>query len=130
MEEVLRAAKRKFRERVSNMMRTKSHFNLGTRVEMANTYLIPIFGYLMRFYIMDEATRTRVTELLGDWCKGKAMGTAKLMAPSADAGLAQPLIDVRYLNLAIMLRGCVGREQGCDNPMHMGTPEESSRAFS
>ena len=71
-------------------------------------------------FIMDEATRTRVTELLGDWCKGKAMGTAKLMAPSTDAGLAQPLIDVRYLNLAIMLSGCVGREQGCDNPMHMG----------
>ena len=80
---------------------------------MANTYLIPIFGYLMRFYIMDEVTRAQVMGLLEEWCKGKAMGTEKLMAPSADAGLAQPLIDMRYLNIAIMLRGVEGVERGC-----------------
>ncbi len=118
--EVFAVAFRKFKDRVSEMMRKKRHFNLGARVEMANTYLIPIFSYLMRFYIMDAHTMKQVKDLLGKWCVGKSMQFEKLMAPSTDGGLSQPLKDVRYVNLAIMLRGCTGREEGYGHNMHMG----------
>ena len=40
--EVFAMAFRKFKDRVSDMMRKKKHFSQGARVEMANTYLIPI----------------------------------------------------------------------------------------
>ena len=118
--EVFAMALRKFKGRVSDMMRKKRHFSQGARVEMANTYLIPIFSYLMRFYIMDDETLKQVRELLEEWCVDKSMSFEKLMAPPADAGLAQPLKDVRYVNLAIMLRGCTGREDSYGHPMHMG----------
>ena len=108
--EVFQEAYRKFKDRCQGMMRMKKHFNIGTRVEMANTYLIPIFSYLMRFYIMDAGTMKDVNKLLGEWCVGKSMGFAKLRAPTSDAGLAQPLKDVRYVNIAIMLRGVEGEE--------------------
>ena len=39
--EVHQAAYRKFKDRCQGM---KKHFNIGARVEMANTYLIPIFS--------------------------------------------------------------------------------------
>ena len=35
----VKMATKKFRRRVSGMMRTNRHFNLGTRVEMANPHL-------------------------------------------------------------------------------------------
>ena len=122
--EVFAGAVKKLSQRVGDMLRKKAHFkNLGVRVEMANTYLIPIFSYLMRFYIMDTATRERVTDLLAAWCKAgsRKFALGKLAAPSADAGLAQPLKDLRYVNLAIILRGSEegGWAEG-GHPMHMG----------
>ena len=119
--EVFQAAYRKFKDRCQGMMRTKKQFNnIGARVEMANTYLIPIFSYLMRFYIMDADTMHNVNEMLGEWCIGKSMGYAKLRAPTSDAGLAQPLKDVRYVNIAIMLRGLEREEPSGGLTMHMG----------
>ena len=65
--EVFQEAYRKFKDRCQGMMRMKKQFNIGTRVEMANTYLIPIFSYLMRFYIMDAGTMKNVNKMLGEW---------------------------------------------------------------
>ena len=120
VKEIFTVAFRKFKDRVNDLKRKKKHFNQGARVEMANTYLIPIFSYLMRFYIMDDHTMKQVRQLLEAWCIDKEMQFEKLMAPPTDAGLTQPLKDVRYVNLAIMLRGCTGREESCGHTMHMG----------
>jgi ribonuclease HI len=61
-----------------------------------------------------------VNKMLGEWCLGKSMGHAKLRAPTSDAGLAQPLKDVRYVNIAIMLRGVDGEEPCGGLATHMG----------
>ena len=68
VKEIFTVAFRKFKDRVNELKRKKKHFNQGARVEMANTYLIPIFSYLMRFYIMDAHTMKQVRQLLEAWC--------------------------------------------------------------
>ena len=69
---------------------------------------------------MDAVTMHNVNEMLGEWCIGKSMGYAKLRAPTSDAGLAQPLKDVRCVNIAIMLRGLEREEPSGGLTMHMG----------
>ena len=104
----------KLRRRVADL-KTKwrhIHLNLGNRVRMANTYLVPIFSYLMRFYLMDETSLEEATKLLEEWCIRKPTTLFRLVAPTADAGLDQPLKDLRFLNVAIMLRGTTSHFPG------------------
>ena len=114
--EVFAGALSKLRRRVNDLLRMKKRFNLGTRVEMANTYLVPIFSYLMRFYIMDDGTREAAEKLLQSWCIGRQTNMKRLAAPTHDAGLAHPLKDLRYINVAIMLRG--GNTEGLRQAGH------------
>ena len=49
---------------------------------MANTYLISICSYLMRFYLMDEVTLKDAMDLLKEYCVGKRTTLSKLMLPT------------------------------------------------
>jgi len=105
VDDVFERAWLKFSERTSTLMPTKHHHNLAASVDIANMYLLPIFGYLCRFYLMSEKMLKQVNQLLLKWCVNtNATNHLRLTAPTQDAGLHHPLKNTHLLNVAIMLR--------------------------
>jgi ribonuclease HI len=103
--EVYSRAMKKFEARVYSYMPNKLLFNMPTRVIMANTYLIPIFSYIFRFYLMNKSTENQVRRLLTLFLiHSDSTNIARLCAPTCKAGLKQPLKEIRLLNVATVLR--------------------------
>ena len=48
---VMEAALNKFHARLGSYMPARNRFSLANRVKIANTYLIPVFSYLFRFFL-------------------------------------------------------------------------------
>ena len=95
----------KFSKRTSSYMPLKSYFNTQTRVIIANSFLSPIFSYLFRFYLMGEDFQKDVEKVLTRWLvPASRFRYDHLTACTTDAGLTQPLQDIRLVNIAALLR--------------------------
>ena len=102
---VFDAAVEKFEGRVSSFMPMQRYHNMPGRVRLANTYLLPLFSYLFRFFLMSEETAKRVERKLRKWLiRGTCTNLDRLAAPTHLLGLASPLRDLSKLNLAVILR--------------------------
>ena len=103
--EVFMEAWKKFSKRASSYMPLKSYFNTQPRVIIANSFLSPIFSYLFRFYLMGEDFQKDVEKVLTRWLvPASRFRHDNLTACTADAGLTQPLHDIRLVNIAALLR--------------------------
>ena len=103
--DVFEAAVEKFERRVSSFMSMQDRHTMAGRVRLANMYLLPIFSYLFRFFLMSAETSDRVLDGLGHWLiKGNCTNLKRLSAPTHLLGLANPLHDLSKLNVAAILR--------------------------
>ena len=103
--DVFEAAVEKFERRIGAFMSMQDLHSMPGRVRLANVYLLPIFSYLIRFFLMSEQTFKRVQKALRRWLiKGNCTSLERLTAPSHLLGLATPLHDLSKLNVAALLR--------------------------
>ena len=103
--DVFMEAWRKLSRRVASYMPYKNYYNTQTRVIISNSFLSPIFSYLFRFYLMGEHFQTEVEALLTKWLvPASRFRYDHLTARTKEAGLTQPLHDIRLVNIAAILR--------------------------
>ena len=104
---IMEAALNKFDARLGSYMPARNRFSLANRVKIANTYLIPVFSYLFRFFLATVFTVTRIERGLRAWLiKGNCTNLDRLRAPTHQVGLRQPLVNHVQLNQAALLRDC------------------------
>ena len=102
--EVYEAALDKFHDRMSTYLPLKSRFSMSSRVKIANTYLLPIFYYLGRFYLKSAYVDKEIDEGLTKWIiTANNTNLPRLRAPTHQAGLSCPLVDHRAANVATLL---------------------------
>lgn len=102
---VMEAALAKFQARIGSYLPAKSRFTLSNRVKIANTYLLPVFSYLFRFFLATKFISDRIEEGLRRWLvKGSATNLDRLRAPTHQVGLHCPLVNHLHLNIASLLR--------------------------
>ena len=95
----------KFQARVASFMHVKDAFSLPERVRIANTYFVPVFSYLHRFFIAPKYVRDQTVSTLRRWLiKGTETTVERLYAPTHAAGLHVPLRDPHLVNIASVLR--------------------------
>ena len=114
---VYEEAVEKMERRVCTFMPMQSRLDMAGRVRLANVYLLTIFSYLFRFFLMSEGTSRRVLKSLKRWLiRGTVTNMARLTAPAHLLGLATPLKDLAMLNMAALLR----RREAIPNPAMSG----------
>ena len=102
--DVFAKATRALQERIAALEPLKSLYNTQNRVIIANTYLIPLLSYLMRFFFMGEDNMSEVERSLARWCvPGRRFTYEHLTAPKQQAGLHQPLRDLFRTNISSVL---------------------------
>ena len=73
-------------------------------MKIANTYLLPIFYYLGRFYLKSAYVDKATDEGLTKWLiTANNTNLPRLRAPTHQAGLSCPLVDHRSANVATLL---------------------------
>ena len=91
----------KLKGKVSRFMPSQRYFSLAKRVRIANMYLLPILSYISRFFLMSEITAKEVRRLLRVWLViGNCTTVDRLMAPAHAGGLARPLRNPEWMNVA------------------------------
>ena len=96
---VMEAALEKFEGRLMTYLPARTRFSMANRVRIANIYLIPIFSYLYKFFLMTELVATRIEKGLRTWLiRGNCTNLDRLRAPTHQVGLAGPLVNHRHLN--------------------------------
>ena len=102
--DVFAKATRALQERIAALEPLKSLYNTQNRVIIANTYLIPLLSYLMRFFFMGEDNMSEVERSLARWCvPGRRFTYEHLTAPKQQAGLHQPLRDLFRTSISSVL---------------------------
>lgn len=95
----------KFFDRLGRLRGLLKNSNLGIRTRICNTYLLPIFYYLMQFYILPYSYCLRVKEALRRAIipfGGGGFGYAHLVAPKNIGGPYSPLTDIWAINYALL----------------------------
>ena len=100
---VMEAALTKFEARIGSYLPARDRFTLPNRVKIANTYLLPVFSYLFRFFLATKFINDRIERGLRRWLiKGSATNLDRLRAPTHQVGLHCPLVS--HLHIASLLR--------------------------
>ena len=87
-------------------MPRKSSFSVQSRIHISNTYLLPIFSYVSRFYLAPRAIIQEVERLTSSWViPGRLFRHDHVTAPTNRAGFKEPLRDLLRHNLATILQG-------------------------
>ena len=94
----------KLTRRLSSYASYKRFFTLQGRVDIANSFLLPLFSFLFRFYMMTESFMYDVERAIGRWViPNSRYAFEHLTASTHLVGLARPLRDVFRTNVATLL---------------------------
>jgi len=105
VEMVFKNALQKFIARVGSYLPSKPLYNLAGRVSIANTYMVPVFSYLFRFFLLDPTTKSTINKHLRQWTvHGNVTNLERLTAPTDQVGLKIPLKNIAHVNIATILR--------------------------
>jgi ribonuclease HI/exonuclease III len=95
----------KLKERVAKFLPYKSFFTLQGRIDIANSFLIPLFSFLFRFYMMTGSFMTIAERCISRWViPNNRFSYEDVVACSGNYGLQRPLRDLFRLNIASQLR--------------------------
>ena len=95
----------KFLKRLGRLRGLIKSASLCNRARICNTYLLPIFFYLMQFYILPYDYCVKAKEALRKAIipfNGGGFGYAHLVAPKNRGGLFAPLTDLWAINYAFL----------------------------
>jgi hypothetical protein len=92
------------RSRVTQYLPSKDMYTLTNRIIVANSFLLPTLSFHQRFFLMPPAALEAARASVREWVSpGKLLGYEHLCRDTASGGMAQPLRDVRALNIASLL---------------------------
>ena len=95
----------KFTNRITPLLSLKSTFTLKQRIIISNVFLIPIFSYLIQFYLIPLPMLTTIYGLLRQWVVplgGNAFKLTCLTLDPAYVGLKTNLKNVELQNLSAL----------------------------
>ena len=105
MDDVFSGVLQKLKERITQYLPMKSRFTMAERVCVANMYLVPVFSYLFRFYMMSPTMEKFMKTALRLWLVShNATSVEHLCASRENAGLSSPLRDPYAINTVSLLR--------------------------
>lgn len=102
---VFEGAWSKLKARVTKFMPYKSFFTLQGRINIANSFLVPLFSFLFRFYVMTGSFMKLAERCISRWVvPNNRYSYEDAIACSGNYGLHRPLRDLFRLNIATQLR--------------------------
>ena len=98
----------------------KSFFSLQGRVDIANSFLISLFSFLFRFYMMTETFMYDVERAIARWVIPNSRYQYEHLTTARNGvGIHRPLKDLFCLNVATLLRKV--SDTGFQTPINMAS---------
>ena len=95
----------KLEGRVEQYHPYQGFYAIQNRIIITNAFLFSIFAYLCRFFLLSNKMISTIRSVVDKWLiKGSYYTHVQLTCPTHWGGLLQPLRDIAFLNISMILR--------------------------